>query len=212
MAPSFKIKIVDECQVSPPPNTTPISLPLTFLDIPWLLFSPNQSIFFYKFSNYTCNSTTIIPFLKHSLSLTLQHFSPFSGDISTPSRPVKPQIMYSHGDYVLLTIAESDGDAFSQLSCNCPKDVSKLLALVPNLESPVSNETTSVPSLAVQVTVFGDMGISIGLSLQHVVSDERTYNIFMKTIVCEKVSTHTVPMRKIFDNLHFSSSCDHNCN
>lgn len=80
-----------------------------------------------------------------------------------------------------LTIAESDGDAFSQLSSNCPKDVSRLLALVPDLESPVSNETTSVPSLAVQITVFGDTGISIGLSFQHVVADERTYNIFMKT-------------------------------
>lgn len=89
--------------------------------------------------------------------------------------------MYSPGDYVSLTIAESDGDAFTQLSSNCPKDVANLLCLVPDLESPVSNETTVVPSLAVRITVFCDTGISIGLSFQHVVADERTYNIFMKT-------------------------------
>lgn len=195
MASSFKTKILDECHVSPPSTTPPISLPLTFLDIPWLMFSPNQSIFFYKFSNYTSLTTNTIPFLKHSLSLTLQHFPPFSGNISTPLRPVKPQIMYNHRDYVSVTIAESDEDAFKQLSSNSPKDVSKLLSLVPDLESPVSKNRTVVPSLAVQITVFRDTGLSIGLSFQHVVADERTYNIFMKTwaSTCKSLQEKKLP-------------------
>ncbi|KAL1804019.1 hypothetical protein ACET3Z_032666 [Daucus carota] len=202
MAPSFNIKIVAECQVSPPPNTTPISLPLTFLDIPWLFFSPNKSIFFYKFSNST-HATTIIPLLKHSLALTLQQFSPFSGNISTPS---KPQIVYSHGDSVAFTIAEGEADAFGHLSSNHPKDVWKLLSLVPDLNSTESNNMISIPSLAVQITIFGDIGMSIGVAFQHVVADERTYNIFMKTwaSTCkslqeEKLSLHVINSPPSFD-------------
>ncbi|KAK9913120.1 hypothetical protein M0R45_036944 [Rubus argutus] len=84
MAKLSKLKVIEQCQVSPLPKSsfpqTSYHLHLTFLDIPWLFFSPSQPLFFYEFPYPSSHFTSItLPNLKHSLSLTLQHFYPFAG-------------------------------------------------------------------------------------------------------------------------------------
>jgi hypothetical protein len=117
MAESFTVKVLEHCYVFPPPNSAPeTSLPLTFFDIPWLFFSPGQPLFFYEYPYPTSFFTsTTLPNLKHSLSLALQHYYPFAGNLLLPSQPAKPELVYTHGDKVGLTFAESGGD-FSHLS------------------------------------------------------------------------------------------------
>jgi hypothetical protein len=117
MAKSSTIKVLEHCYVSPPPNSVPpTSLPLTFFDIPWLFFTPSQPLFFYEYPHPTSHFiSTTVPNLKHSLSLTLQHYYPFAGNLKSPPKPGKPELVYAEGDKVRLTLAESGGD-FNRLS------------------------------------------------------------------------------------------------
>jgi hypothetical protein len=52
---------------------------------------------------------------------------------------------------------------------------------VPKLPNCVSGEKQLVPLLAVQITVFPNCGICIGLTYRYVSADGRTFNNFMKT-------------------------------
>ncbi|KAM3686204.1 hypothetical protein ACJW31_11G180000 [Castanea mollissima] len=117
MAKSITVKVLDNCYLSPPPNSAPqTSLPLTFFDIPWLFFSPGQTLYFYEYPYSTSYFTsTAFPNLKHSLSLTLQQYYPFAGNLKSPPKPGKPELVYTEGDKVQLTLAESNGD-FNHLS------------------------------------------------------------------------------------------------
>jgi hypothetical protein len=186
MAKSSTVKVVEHCIVSPPPNSAPPTiLPLTFLDIPWLFFSPSQPLTFYEYPHSTSHFlSTTIPSLKHSLSLALQHFFPFAGNlVFSPAGSTKPNIVYNDGDYVTLTVAESSGD-FSYSTSNYARDVNGFYPLVPKLAttSTVATGTREevVPLFAVQVTVFANCGICIGLAYHHVVADGRTFNNFIK--------------------------------
>ena len=75
MASHNSVKILEVCPVTPLPSSldsaTTTSLPLTFFDILWLRFPPNQRVFFYETSNTnTPILNSILPKLKHSLSHT----------------------------------------------------------------------------------------------------------------------------------------------
>lgn len=178
---TLTVKVLEQCQVSPPPHSTPSSsiIPLTFLDLPWLFFSPSQPLFFYDFPFTVSHFTnSIVPKLKLSLSLTLQHYFPFAGYFLSSSEPSsKPHIVYSEGNSVSLVIAKSIDD-FNELCSNYARDVKRFHPLVPNL-TPI--EEKDVPSLAIQITVFPNAGICIGLAYRHVVADGRTFNSFIKT-------------------------------
>ncbi|KAM2482023.1 hypothetical protein COP2_040811 [Malus domestica] len=185
-----KPKLLEKCQVSPPPNSSAApkrSLPLTFLDIPWLFFSPSLPLFFYDFPFPTSHFTsTALPNLKHSLSLALQQFYPFAGALLARPHLEKPELLYTQGDSVSLTVAESDGD-FEYLSSNSQRDAVEFHTLVPELASTgsiahCSNEAraANISLLSVQITVFPNCGICIGIAYHHVVGDERTFNNFIK--------------------------------
>ncbi|KAM5552278.1 anthocyanin 5-aromatic acyltransferase [Rosa sericea] len=188
MAQLSKLNVIEQCQVSTPQNSsTPQAcyhLPLTFLDIPWLFFSPSQPLFFYEFPYPTSHFTSItLPNLKHSLSLTLQLFYPFAGALLARPEPGKPELVYSQGDSVAFTVVESNAD-FGYLSGNYQRDVEEFNTLVPQLAStgaPSRNCAAKIPLLSVQITLFPNCGICIGLAYHHVVADERTFNNFIKT-------------------------------
>ncbi|KAM2263478.1 hypothetical protein ACFXTI_039755 [Malus domestica] len=190
MARLSKPKLLEKCQVSPPPNSSAApkrSLPLTFLDIPWLFFSPSLPLFFYDFPFPTSHFTsTTLPNLKHSLSLALQQFYPFAGTLLARPHPEKPELLYTQGDSVSLTVVESDGD-FEFLSSNSQRGAVEFHTLVPELASTgsiaqCSNEAQAadISLLSVQITVFPNCGICIGIAYHHVVGDERTFNNFIK--------------------------------
>ncbi|XP_059661989.1 phenolic glucoside malonyltransferase 1-like [Cornus florida] len=180
-----KVKVVEHCEISPPPGSVPpTSLPLTFFDIPWLLFSPSQPLFFYELPHVSTThfTTIILPNLKHSLSLTLQRFFPLAGNLTTPLHPTKPHLVYTEGDSISLTVAESTGDYFNHLTGHYPRHVRDFHHLVPQLEPPtVSSDPHTHPTLAIQITVFPNCGICIGFTFLNVLGDGRTFNNFLKS-------------------------------
>nr|XP_043609750.1 coumaroyl-CoA:anthocyanidin 3-O-glucoside-6''-O-coumaroyltransferase 2-like [Erigeron canadensis] len=183
MGDLFHVNIIEEYHISPPPESfiPPITLPLTYFDIPWLFYSPNQTLFFYKKI-----PPKFITTLKKSLSLALQHFYPLAGNLLIPPPPIEPYIVYTNGDSVSFTIAKTNTN-IDNLSGNHPRNVTDLSSLLTQLPSPsIKNDNDDVtllvlPLLAIQVTVFGDdSGLSIGVTSQHAACDERTLYAFMK--------------------------------
>ncbi|XP_015900358.3 malonyl-CoA:anthocyanidin 5-O-glucoside-6''-O-malonyltransferase-like [Ziziphus jujuba] len=178
---SQQVKIIEVCRIAPPPelpgSSAPKSLPLTFFDILWLRLPPPQSIFFYEISSpsHELFYDSIIPKLKHSLSLTLHHFLPLAGNLTWPQNSHKPILNYVDGDGVSLTIAESNSD-FYHLSGNDFRKATDYHPLLSYLE--ISKERATVMSL--QVTVFPNCGISIGFTSHHAVLDGRTFATFVK--------------------------------
>ncbi|KAJ9550581.1 hypothetical protein OSB04_014626 [Centaurea solstitialis] len=182
MASLSTLTVLDKSQVSPPPATVGHrSLPLTFFDLIWLNQPPVHHLFFYELPMITKPHflETIIPTLKNSLSITLQHFFPFVGKlILSPSR--KPEIRHVDGDYVAVTVAESGLD-FDDLIGNHPRDCDKFYRLIPLLgdAKKASEGYLSIPLFSVQVTVFPGAGISIGMTNHHCLGDASTRFCFM---------------------------------
>ncbi|KAH7570677.1 hypothetical protein JRO89_XS05G0154600 [Xanthoceras sorbifolium] len=184
MAILSTVKVLEHCKVSPPsPPPPPTSIPLTFFDLPWLFFSPNQTLFFYEYDHPTSHFlSTSLPTLKHSLSLALQLFFPFSARLNFPPRPHKPYFVCSPNDHVSLTVAESTAvDDFQRLTQYGPRGVSEFHPLVPELKTSVSGSERELPLLSVQVTVFPGSGFCLGFAYHHVAADGRTFNNFIKT-------------------------------
>ncbi|KAF3947404.1 hypothetical protein CMV_026457 [Castanea mollissima] len=180
MATHNSLKIVEVYQVVPLPNsqdtTTPKSLPLTFFDILWLRLAPVQRVFFYETSiSITTFLDSILPKLKHSLSLTLQHFLPLAGTLVWPPES-KPIINYKEGDAVSFTVAESNAN-FYNLSGNNFVQAVEYHPLVPDLAT--FHERAKV--LALQVTMFPNYGLCIGITAHHAVLDGQSSTMFMKS-------------------------------
>ncbi|KAJ0814021.1 putative anthocyanin 6''-O-malonyltransferase [Helianthus annuus] len=171
---------VEKCNISPPPNTVgKRSLPLTFFDLVWLLFHPVHQLFFYDFPHPKSHFIeTVIPTLKHSLSITLQHFFPFAGNLIVLPNS-KPEIRHVDGDSLALTFAECNLD-FNHLKQNHPRDCNKFHPLVPLLEPPFkASDLVKIPVFSVQVTIFPNSGITIGLTNHHSLCDARTRYDFL---------------------------------
>ncbi|KAJ7953909.1 Malonyl-coenzyme:anthocyanin 5-O-glucoside-6'''-O-malonyltransferase [Quillaja saponaria] len=174
---SNSVKILDHCQVAPPPASAPssTSLPLTFFDITWLLCRPMERIFFYE-SSYPTHQfiETILPTLKLSLSHTLQHFFPLASNLICPPPPNKPHLLYVDGSSVSFTLAESTAD-FNHLVSNYPSDVTTLHHFVPRLPLArvLNGGTRVVPPSAIQVTLVSSSGIAICVKFHHVAADGR---------------------------------------
>nr|BAF49288.1 hydroxycinnamoyl-CoA:anthocyanin 5-glucoside-6'''-O-hydroxycinnamoyltransferase [Eustoma grandiflorum] len=185
MDPIQKVKVLQKCQISPPPDTKDeeLTLPITFLDIPWLHLYKMQSLLLYDFPHpKTHFLDTIIPNLKSSLSLTLKHYLPLAGNLLMPIKTGKPKLHYSlaDGDTFPLIFSESAQD-FISLKGHQPRNSNDLHALLPVM--PRNVRTTSdckvIPLMAVQVTVFPSHGIAIGLTTHHCVADAKSIVDFM---------------------------------
>ncbi|KAI9121332.1 hypothetical protein K1719_008365 [Acacia pycnantha] len=178
-------KILEQCQVSAPPGSVPsTSLPLTYFDISWLHCHPIQRLFFFNYPHTTHHFLhALLPTLKHSLSLTLQHFFPFTGTLLVPPNPlhIHPYLLYNDGDSLPFTAAESSAD-FSRLVSDSPTDVTELHHLVPLLPSPSNLENGSrlIPLMTIQVTILPNSGLAIGVTFNHVAGDGRAFHHFMK--------------------------------
>ncbi|XVF84347.1 hypothetical protein PTKIN_Ptkin17bG0029500 [Pterospermum kingtungense] len=179
------IKVLEDGHVFPSPagSIPPISLPLTFFDIHWLGSYPMQRLFFFDFpypSSYFMQTT--LPSLKQSLSLTLQHFFALAGNLVHPPPPQLPYIHFKEGDSVPFTAKESAAD-FSHLIGDHARHVKEFQGLLPKLTpaSVCSNGMMQKPLMAIQVTVFPQSGISIGVTFNHAVADGRSFIHFMKS-------------------------------
>ena len=117
------LKIHESCKIGPPCETE-VSEPFTIFDMIYFKVRPSERLYFYSLphahsSNHNQSNSfffdTLIPKLKRSLSIVLDHFLPLAGKIVWPSNSEKPFLLYAPGDGVSLVIAESDAD-FSYLS------------------------------------------------------------------------------------------------
>ncbi|CAN6938065.1 unnamed protein product [Brassica oleracea] len=178
------IHIVEVSQVTPAPNSDSVlnsanslAIPLTFFDLPWLVFKPAKRVFFYRLIESTREHfhSFILPKLKLSLSLVLRDYLPLCGRITWELNEPKPSIVVSQNDAILVTIAETDAD-FSLLSGYGQRPASELHNLLP--EVPVSDDSAKVLSL--QITLFPSQGFSIGVAAHHGVSDGKTSTMFVK--------------------------------
>jgi len=176
------VKVLQVCTVAPSQgattnSSTPItSLPLTFFDLLWLRSPPVERLFFYQLPNPTISFfDTILPNLKHSLSLTLQHFLPLAGSITWPQDSPHPIINYVPGNAVSFTVAESTTDNFTTL-CSNTCEASQRHPLIPHLAT--SHEQASL--MALQVTLFPGSGFSIGIATHHAAMDGKASTLFLK--------------------------------
>ncbi|XP_069146377.1 phenolic glucoside malonyltransferase 1 isoform X3 [Solanum lycopersicum] len=106
--------LIEQCQVAPPPHggAAELTLPLTYFDHMWFVFGYMRRILFYKLSISKLDFVqNIIPTLKHSLSLTLKHYTPLVGNIACPlNSSGYPELCYVTGDSVSDTFTETDMD------------------------------------------------------------------------------------------------------
>ncbi|KAG9138594.1 hypothetical protein Leryth_012925 [Lithospermum erythrorhizon] len=193
MASKTITTIIKQCQIAPTgtrDELTEFSLPLNFLDMPWLPFHPLQRLLFYEFTS--CSSTyffeTIIPSMESSLSLALGHFLPLSGNLIVPPTDNEntsiPKIRFVPGDTVSLTLAESKNlNYFIHRFHDHPRYAHEFYPFAPSLPKVTRSCThvTKVPLLALQVTLFPNEGICIGFANHHVAGDASTIIGFMRT-------------------------------
>ncbi|CAH9126776.1 unnamed protein product [Cuscuta epithymum] len=182
------LTVLGQFPVAPPPESAAnLTLPLTFLDLLWLRVNPvHRLIFHHHPISKTDFIDTLFPLMKSSLSKTLQHYSPFAGKLIVSSdNSILPVIRYVDGNSVPLVLAEStltEGD-FDHLVSNSAKSCADSHPLVPKLPPPSRNfdGSTLVPLLALQVTLFPNVGFCIGVTFHHVVGDGKTIFGFWKT-------------------------------
>ncbi|MFS7893815.1 putative anthocyanin 6''-O-malonyltransferase [Helianthus anomalus] len=183
MASGPILTVLEQTQVSPPAAAfSDKLLSLTYFDFLWLTQPPIHNLFFYELSiTQTQFIETIIPKVKHSLSITLQHFFPFSSNLFVyPTSTKNPEIRYVEGDYVAVTFAECNLD-FNVLIGNHPRDCEMFYHLTPLLGEPDKTlDFTKIPLFSVQVTLFPNSGISIGMTNHHCLGDASTRFYFLK--------------------------------
>nr|GME20309.1 malonyl-coenzyme A:anthocyanin 3-O-glucoside-6''-O-malonyltransferase-like [Ipomoea batatas] len=187
MAVNQTVTVLEKAEVAPPPEATAgISLPFTFLDVFWLHLPPVHRLIFYQRPiSRTHFVDTLIPTIKTSLSLTLQHYSPLAGRvIVSQDNSNLPEIRYVDGDTVPLVFAESNsGDGhFDHLTSDHPRNNTEFHPLVPSLPptSRAPDGAGVIPVLALQVTLFPGAGICIGVTNHHAIGDASSIFGFMK--------------------------------
>ncbi|KAK8598409.1 hypothetical protein V6N13_094380 [Hibiscus sabdariffa] len=188
ISPESSMKVLDDAShVSPPPGSVPTTtLPLAFSDRMFLGFPGSwmQYLFFYDFRYPTSHfMETTLPKLKTSLSLALQHFFPFAGNLVFPPLPEMPYILYTEGDSVSFVVYESSAD-FIHLIGDHARHAQDFQPLFPTSPPAVENTSTGCmqkPNMAIQVTVFPNVGVSVGVGFSHVLGDGRTDSHFMKS-------------------------------
>ncbi|GFQ05542.1 anthocyanidin 3-o-glucoside 6''-o-acyltransferase [Phtheirospermum japonicum] len=199
--------LIESCQIAPPPETVAEqSLPLTFFDIFWLHFHSIRRLLFYEFP---CSKPyfldTLVPKLKHSLSLTLEHYFPLAGKLVYPlGTDKKPTIRYLAGDSVPLTISESTYD-FDNLVGNQARDADAFYDYIPQLPPPVTDDPSAnhklLQVLALQVTLFPGRGICIGFTNHHVIGDANSIGGFIRSwaSICKLGGVHHADSLPLFD-------------
>ncbi|CAL2250027.1 unnamed protein product [Prunus armeniaca] len=194
MADQNSVKVIEICRVAPQPqaqqvpshtDTQEFLHELTFFDLLWVRFRPSQRIFFYELPPSSHSTPlffdSILPKLKASLSLTLQHFLPLAGNLTWPQSSHKPILNYVRGDTVSLTIAQYSNhhaDYFNHLSSGSEfVEAREYHPFVPKLA--ISHEKAA--AMAVQITHFPNRGFSIGTSMHHAVLDGKSSTLFFKS-------------------------------
>ncbi|CAM0870452.1 unnamed protein product [Alopecurus aequalis] len=170
-------RVLETAMVAPSPAPETTSIPLTFLDVVWLNFSPVGRVFFYRLSPDT-DIAAILSNLKDSLSRALGAFYPLAGRLRpTPGMSGRHELHYLPGDGVSFSVAELDAEV-EELAADEPREVARILPLVP----PLSSTEGAVQVLAVQATVLrGGRGLAVGVAVHHAACDGASSTRFLHT-------------------------------
>ncbi|KAF9601662.1 hypothetical protein IFM89_021184 [Coptis chinensis] len=95
------------------------------------------------------------------------------------NKTLKPEILYVDGDSVSFIVAESGYD-FYTLVANYVKNDNEFYPLVPESLN-MSNDNKLAPVLALQVTLFPNNGVCIGVTYNHAVADGGIVIQFMRS-------------------------------
>ncbi|CAH9126773.1 unnamed protein product [Cuscuta epithymum] len=174
-----------------------MSIPLTFLDVVWLTLPPVHRLIFYPHPvSRTGFLDSIIPKMRNSLSQTLQHYTSLAGRVFTsPDNAIVPEIRYTEGDTVPLIVAEyisGETTDFDHLVSDQARSSMDYQPLIPRLPptSRAPNGSVVVPVFALQVTLFPDVGICIGVTNHHIIGDGSSIFGFMKAWSHLSFSSH----------------------
>ncbi|KAG7643733.1 Transferase [Arabidopsis suecica] len=168
------VTIISRNRVFPDQKSTLVDLKLSVSDLPML-----SCHYIQKGCLFTCPNLplhALLSHLKHSLSITLTHFPPLAGRLSTSS-----------SGHVFLTCNDAGADfVFAQAKSIHVSDVIAGID-VPDVvkefftyDRAVSYEGHNRPILAVQVTELND-GVFIGCSVNHAVTDGTSLWNFINT-------------------------------
>ncbi|KAL3618105.1 hypothetical protein CASFOL_038426 [Castilleja foliolosa] len=174
------VKIIEQCQITPSSGAPSeqilklLHMDMIFLYIPNIL----KTLIFYSFP---CSEShfldKIVPNLKTSLSITLKHFPPMAGKIVIDNG--MPVSRYIAGqDSFPLTVAVSYSDLVN-LTGHHPKDAPLLHDFAPRLDEALS-PVTKLTVAAIQVTLFPNQGVCIGLTRNHAICDGATIVRFLE--------------------------------
>ncbi|CAM8995732.1 unnamed protein product [Rhodiola kirilowii] len=165
--------------ISPPSGSVPpTTIPISFLDVFWLYANPVKRVFLYKLPSISTPHflQNILPTLKHSLSLALKYFFPVAGSLVLQPNS-RPYIRYDEGCSVALTVAESDDD-FEYL---VNRDGNKKMIHDASFSELVPTLSADEVLFGIQVTVFPNRGICIGIACKHVLGHGRSIMHFLRT-------------------------------
>nr|BAF93857.1 anthocyanin acyltransferase [Torenia hybrid cultivar] len=198
-APKTICAVLENSLITPQSTDTEQTLSLTFFDIKWVHFHPMQCLVLY---NFPCSKShfleATVPSFKSSLSKTLRHYLPLSGNLYYPNpthdmdddESNMPEIRYKPGDSVSLTVAEyfsghedntTTEEYFNYLTGNFQRDCDQFYDLLPDFRDPeTESNCTVIPLIAVQITLFPGAGICLGVINSHVVGDASSIVGFIK--------------------------------
>ncbi|KAK9910253.1 hypothetical protein M0R45_034221 [Rubus argutus] len=171
------------------------SLPLTFFDIVFLFCGPVELIYLYECAHplhYFIK--TILPKLKHSLSITLQHFFPLASYLICPPPPSKRTL------FCLLRVSPhlTPLDHCRVLKQLQPPNIPprKQCSTIPLPYSAIATLTCVVTPVALQITMFPYSGICIGVNFLHALIDGSALHHFMKSwaSVCRSQDVKTLSL------------------
>ncbi|XP_047941849.1 malonyl-coenzyme:anthocyanin 5-O-glucoside-6'''-O-malonyltransferase-like [Salvia hispanica] len=176
--------VIETCRILPSQGgAAELFLPLSFFDMYWLHFNHTRRLIFYS---HPCSesefSNTIVPNLKHSLSLALKHYLLVAANLLYPLHTdvSKPVFRYVSGDSVSLTIAVSGLD-FEELVADHARESDQFYDLLPRTPAMSEDENYKIiPPISLQVTLFPGRGICLGLSNHHSLGDGRSIIGFIK--------------------------------
>lgn len=150
--------ILEHCQIAPSTDAAAeLLLPLLYGDVVCLPFTPLEHLVFYAFP---CSQShflhTILPYLKHSLSITLTHYLPLAGNIVFPlDSQTMPVSHYVAGDSISLTVARSDADLTLLMAANLSRYADQFHDLVDRFPpATYSPQSIKFSVTAIKLTIF----------------------------------------------------------
>ncbi|XP_019153245.1 PREDICTED: uncharacterized acetyltransferase At3g50280-like [Ipomoea nil] len=180
--PPPTVQFISECYITPKPSSEASKKPvfLSVWDLAMLsVHYIQKGLLFAKPPSF--DLTTFLHSLKHSLSLTLLHFYPLAGRLSTAKGEG------SAGFTVFIDCENSPGARFVQASVDLtiadilsPRDVPLIVQSFFDHDRAINHDGHGRSLLTIQVTELID-GVFVGCSMNHLLGDGTSFWNFLNT-------------------------------